>query len=660
MTRREFVLAAAVAAQPVRPRLRRKDCFFGLHFDLHPNKNDTALGRDLSDEMAERLIERVRPDYIQYDCKGHAGYLGYQSKVGTSSPGIVKDSLAIWRRATAKHGVALFIHFSGVWDSLAVEQHPEWARVRPDAKKEDRQTCTFGPYVDRLMIPQLIEAATNYDLDGAWVDGECWATNPDYCEAAARAFRQATGIATLPKGPQDKGWREFLEVNREQFRRYVRHYVDAVHKARPGFQIASNWLYTTFVPERPELPVDFLSCDYLGDSPMATARIEARYLASVGMPWDLMAWGFHSGPLGHVHKHAVQVMQEAAVVLAQGGGFQCYWVPTRSGRFDDRLIEVMAEVGRFCRARQALSHRSETVPQVGLLFSKHSLYNTQDKLFGGWPARALDPVRGLLAGLVESHYSVDVIPDWKLAEVARAYPVMVVAEWPDIGAEAKAALVEYARGGGQLLVVGAENARLFAAELGVSLVGAAAEPPAFVTGDRLFGNVKGFWQEVKPEGAQVIERRFPTYDVSQEGTPAATLHQLGQGRIAAIYGPIGSVFAATHAPATRQFLSRVVRRLFTPMVEIDGPPTLEVALRRKNGKLLVHLSNATGMQVSASYAATDFIPPVGPIGVRLRLKKKPERVTWEPGGARVEGEWRGGMWHGTIERLEIHGILAVG
>jgi hypothetical protein len=148
MRRRTFLLVASAplfaGQQQPKPRLMRKDSFFGMHFDLHPNIHDPALGRDVSDEMVERFLARVKPDYVQYDCKGHVGYLGYPSKVSTSAP-TVKDSLEIWRRVTARHGVALYIHFSGVWDSLAVSQHPEWARVRPDGKPEEWQTSTFGP-----------------------------------------------------------------------------------------------------------------------------------------------------------------------------------------------------------------------------------------------------------------------------------------------------------------------------------------------------------------------------------------------------------------------------------------------------------------------------------------------------------------------------------
>ncbi len=101
----------------------------------------------------------MRPDYVQYDCKGHAGYTGYPTQVGCPSPGIVRDSLELWRKITREHGVGLYIHYSRVWDAVAVEHHPEWARVDADGKPDECMTSTFGPYVEELMIPQLKEAA---------------------------------------------------------------------------------------------------------------------------------------------------------------------------------------------------------------------------------------------------------------------------------------------------------------------------------------------------------------------------------------------------------------------------------------------------------------------------------------------------------------------
>lgn len=662
-TRREF--SAALLAMPAAwgaaepPRKLRRDCFFGLHFDLHPQKTDKALGRDLTEEMAARLLERVQPDFVQYDCKGHAGYLGFESKTGYSAPGIVRDSLAIWRRATARRGVGLYVHFSGVWDALAAERHPEWARVTPEGKPDDRHMSLFGPYVDELMIPELEEAAAKYGLDGAWVDGECWAAYPDFSEPVKKAFAAQTGLAKLPRSAKDPGWIEFLEINREQFRRYVRHYVDTLHARRPGFQIASNWLYSTFVPERPELPVDFLSGDYLGVSPIATARLEARYLASTGKPWDLMAWGFHNPPAtGFLHKPAVQLEQEASVVLGQGGGFQIYYVPTRAGHIDDRHVEVAARVARFCRERQSLAHKSDSIPQVGVLFSRHSLYHTADRLFGGW-GQWTNSARGIIEALLASHYSVDVIPDWKMAEAAAQYPLIVVPDWSMIGDDAVRDVKAYVSAGGTAIVVGAENAASFGGVLGVELRGKPQKTAAWVPGQEVYANLHGLWQSVSAAGAEVIERRFAEYDSLSAAEPAATVATLGRGRIAGVYGPLGTVYAEKHAPEVRAMAARLVKRLFEPAVELDAPPVVELALRRKGDRTIVHLSNLSGMSTSEEHAVIDFVPPVGPVEVRLRTPRRPSSVVWEPGGAKVAWKWSNGVTRATVERLELHGMLAV-
>ncbi len=664
LTRRTFLGSAAAAplaytlpapAQPARPA--RKDCFFGLHFDLHPNPSDPALGRDLNDAMVERLLDQVKPDFVQYDCKGHVGYLGYPSKVGISAPHIVQDSLAIWRRGTAKHGVSLYIHFSGVWDSLAIKQHPEWASVHADGTPDPNATSTYGPYVDKLMIPELKEAIQNYDLDGAWIDGECWALRTDYSPAAARAFTEATGIKTLPAGPGDAGWQEFLGIQRQQFRKYLKHYLDELHKFRPRFQAASNWMYTTLVPERPELPVDYLSGDYLGNASISTARLDARYLSAVGRSWDLMAWGFQRAEKGFNHKSSVQLQQEAAVVLAQGGGFQIYYTPTRAGWIDQRNVAVMAKVARFCRERQALSHQSQSVPQIAVLFSKNSLYTTSNKLFGGW-GRATDPARGMIDLLLEDHYPVDVMPDWKVAESAAQYPLLVVPDWPNIGLAVKQDLLKYARAGGHLLIAGAENASLFTTELQVTLAGRAGEQTAFLPGEEVFGNATGSWQDVEPAGARMLGQRYATFDSNRDAKCAATVNPLGAGTVAAIYGPIGKVFASSHAAAIREFTRKVVQQVFTPIVKLEAPPTVELALRRKGGKLLVHLINCTAMQVAGDYAVPDFIPPVGPIEMSVKLASQPARVTLEPGGQELSGSWSSGAWTGRVDRLDVHRIVS--
>ena len=115
-------------------------------------------------------------------------------------------------------------------------------------------------------------------MDGAWVDGECWASVPDFGEPALKAFRDGTGIQDVPRKPGDPHWFEFLEFHREAFRRYLRHYIAEVKKTHPDFQICSNWAFTDHMPEPVCAPVDFLSGDYSPEDSVNSARLSARYL----------------------------------------------------------------------------------------------------------------------------------------------------------------------------------------------------------------------------------------------------------------------------------------------------------------------------------------------------------------------------------------------
>ena len=652
-----LLLARSAAAAP--PRLPRKDCFFGLHFDLHPNEKDTALGRDLTDAMVSHLLDTVRPDFIQYDSKGHPGYLGFPSKTGMSAPGIVQDSLAVWRRVTAAHGVALYNHFSGVLDGLAVSRHPEWARIAPDGTRDPQETSLFSAYEQDLMIPELTEVARNYDLDGSWVDGDCWAVKLDYCPAAQQKFQSLTGIATLPRKPDDPGWNEFLEMQRDAFRQYVSRYVDALHRARPGYQITSNWMYSTFIPERPTVDLDYLSGDVADAMPVRQARLQARYLSRCGKPWDLMSWGFEHGsqPPEQSAKPAVELDQEAAIILAQGGAYQIYYVPTRAGWIDDRIVYTAAQVAEFCRQRQRWSHRSETLPEAGVLYSGHSLYSTANHPFGGW-GRAENPAAGAVDLLLSCGYSVDLIPDWQAAESLAAYPLIVVPDWQQIGAEMVQTLITYVETGGNLLLCGAENAQLFANIFTPSLSAVLVDHTVFVADATGFAQLTGNWLPLAAAPADTLAWAWPTADTRKDAMPLAVLARHGKGTAVVCPGPLMSEYANAGTPILRSVLHTMIEPLLKPMVSLaNDNPAIEVVLRRKDGQTLVHLINTEGALDTGTFRHSGMVPPTGPLRLRIRLAAAPVHVFLEPEGAPLHGTYRNGVWEGVLPNLHVHAIL---
>ena len=190
-----LVTFSATAQNPV--KLRRADCFFGIHFDLHASEDITNAGETLTPEMVDTFLTKVRPDFIQIDCKGHPGISSYPTKVGNHVKGFQKDPLRLWRDVTEKNKVGLYMHYSGVWDGKVATDHPDWAMTKASGEKSTQKMSFFSPYLDQILIPQLKELSGEYQVDGAWIDGDCWAVETDYGEKAIQAWKQKTGLSEV-------------------------------------------------------------------------------------------------------------------------------------------------------------------------------------------------------------------------------------------------------------------------------------------------------------------------------------------------------------------------------------------------------------------------------------------------------------------------------
>ncbi len=611
--------AASLADAP--KRLRRSESFLGVHFDFHANENDRNIGANTTPEMVQAIIDAIEPDYIQTDCKGHRGLCSYPTKVGNPAPGIVADALKVWRSTTAKNGVALYMHYSGVWDNAALEKRPEWAAVNPDGSRSREKTSVFGGYAEGLLVPQLLELANDYGVDGAWVDGECWATQVDFCDEAKKRFLEETGRETVPTGPDQEGWADWKNFHREAFRRYLRAYLTEVKAKAPSFQVASNWAFTDHMPEPVSAPVEYISGDYSRNNSVNSARYSARFMAAQNIPWDLMAWSFAEGPNGTRQKPGPQLCREAACVLAQGGGFQAYITQDRDGSVKLEKIAPMAETAKFCRARQALSHRSKAVPQIALFCPTKSHYGYFDSVGG-----ALFPMitwqRPILERLLEANYSVEIFAEAALCEKIADYPLVVFFRPHVLSAELKAKVAEYVRGGGSVLTIGSEP------------INAAAD---------LLAEGETVDLEKRDDGWLLRECKL--------GAGRFVLLPTPEGRHAEVVDATGASFV--------ELLQIALRRLFPePLVQFATPRPLDVTVARApDGRLTVHLVNVSGPHAQAGII--DKIDPVVDVATTLRLPERPKSLRLEPSGVDLAFDWADGVATFVVPSVPLHEIIVV-
>ncbi len=612
-----FAAASAQSGEPARPK--RADAFFGIHLDFHCGEGD-HVGANTTDEMVGRFLDAVGPDFIQIDCKGHPGISSYPTKVGNPCPDITGDPLRVWRRVTAARGVALYMHYSGVWDSKAVALHPEWACVNADGSLSPNATSPFGGYADNLLIPQLKELALDYGVDGVWADGECWAAAPDYGEAARRAFKEATGLDSVPKSKDEPNWDRWMDFHRGAFRRYLRHWVDSVHEAAPGFEIASNWAFTDHMPEPVSAGVNFISGDYTPEDSVNIARETSRFIASQGMPWDLMAWSFaHKDGQGPwLPKGTPQLMREAACVLSQGGGFQAYYPQNRDGSVDIPRVSQMGEIGAFCRERRPFCFRSVSVPQTLFVIPTAAHYEKINREGKNLFANNIAWQRGLCDAILDNQYSLDVATDTVFRQRAGDYPAAVLCQWETLPPDLIEFAAGYVRRGGRLLLTGEKLCALF---------------------DEVFQDVS--WQ---PSGCD----------------PLLSSGSFGEGLVVRYPRCFSMEYFTQPDAETRELTGAAMRLLLPePAVTVEGSHEVDVSLRRAaGGELTVHLVNVSGPHKTDPFF--NDIQPVGPLKIRVKTAAPPRSVRLEPSGEELPFERdAGGFVQTEVPRVGIYEILVI-
>lgn len=629
-----FTAAPAIAtpaAEP--PRIKRSEGFFGLHFDFHARDTDVDIGKTTTPEMVERIINEVKPDYLQIDCKGHKGFSSYPTKVGNPVPGIVGDPLRIWRDVTARHGIPLVMHYSGVIDLKAVTDHPDWCVVNADGKAAGRSTSLFGPYADQLMIPQLKELAVTYGVDGIWVDGDNWGVNFDYSPAAIAAFTQATGFKDIPKKAGDPHWFEWQEFHREAFRRFLAHYVAEVKKVAPQCEVASNWAYSERMPEKVGVPVDFLSGDIVPGKAQQQTPVSVRYLAGQGKPWDIMSWSFTTKVEGEekllVPRPTEELLMEAAKTLAFGGGYQMYLKQERDGSVKQDLSQF-AEIARWCRARQPFCFEGKQIPQVAVLLSTAGHYREIPRAFNP----SMETFRGVLGTMAAAKYSTELLSEHTLTGRLKDYPLIVIPNWETIEPAFKEELLAHINDGGQVILVGPKPAALFASELDIRIVEDTSPLPAGERPD----------PSKDPRVKITLGPKAGRLDIEIKASnqviftdPGASVTKIGKGRLAAVYSskPVGPL------------LTGVARILFPePMVEVSKATVRDVVINRIHGRLAVNLIGADAK-------------PQGPAEIVIRLPAAPKKLTLQPADIPLTFTYADGKVTATLPKLALHDIIMI-
>ena len=656
--------------------MKTKRCF-GLHFDFHasPESCPEPIGKGLKEEEIREICRTLKPDFIQIDGKGHPGWSSYPTRAGNSMPEIVGDPMALWRRVTKEEGVALFVHYSGVWDARYCSEHPEEAVLGADGVRDTWATRTNGKYADEVLIPQLCEIAGKYGADGIWVDGECWGTRSDFDPRTVKLYEERTGNRVgddIPSEPSHPLYQSYRDFCRDLFREYLTHYVAAVHEKHPDFMIASNWAFTDHMPEEPFGGVDFISGDMPPDNAVNFAAYSSRAAAGQGLPWDMMSWNFRNVNSVQTPKHPNQLLQEAAEVISVGGGYQDYITMDRDGSPRTRQILDLKPLADFVRDRQEFCFEAETLPEVLLLLSARDRYLEAKKLFY---RTGMHRSLGLTSLLCDAGVDNGIIMEHQLNRRLADCRVLIVPElYERIDGKALETVREYVKNGGALVTVGPKACRYFAAEGFIPEPGETRDAPAdFFDLSGRTGTLSGY-APLSPEG-EVIASAHPCFRAPDENgvtpkwstaipkgvnEPMAAVYRYGKGSVAAIAADLGTEYHKNAQYLYKELMKDILDRLYEPRLRLEGSVGVtELALTRKNGRLFVQMTDRNGTHRDPTVLTDPVIPPCLDVTVSLRAAKAPKAVILRPQNREIPFVFRDGRIFFTVDRLDIHAAAEI-
>ncbi len=621
--------------------MKNNERFFGLHFDFHAN-HDTDIGVRTNPEDIQWYIDEAKPDYIQCDCKGHAGISSYPTKVGNAAKGLKADNLRVWVDTVKKNGLPVYVHYSGVLDNEYVKNHPNDAARNADGEIDmtagTAAASLFGNYCDNLLIPQIKELIEEYDIDGIWIDGDCWAVHCDYSDNAK---------PYLKDGMTEE---EHKKLMHDAFFEYMKKYTDELHKVKPDFKICSNWAYA-YMPDKIEVDVDFLSGDYCCFESVYAGRLEGRQISYRDRPWDLMDWAFVITPnIAYAEKPGVQLCQEAAIVLTLGGGFELYIAQNKDGSIKKSESTRLREVSDFVKKRQ-INYQKKTKSQVGIYYSEETRYKFGNIFNAQGSTKGM---LGAIEGVLDTQYTTEILPEFMIDEIDK-YEAFVIPEWTYISKKNEEKLVNYAKNGGHLIVIGAELSSKMAYLVNDSFDVKKAEDISRIV---FIKDKNGHFTQISGNVANVNVgegRIYSNNDLRDETEfPAYRIEKMGNGTITYIPFDFGSFFYLHRSYVLRNFFADVMGEIIEkPWVEVNCPLVDITVQETENGELVNLINLQQGRHHDFNFVY-DYIPPVYNLEVVINKSYKDVKM---PLGEEFEYEICENCIKLKLKKLDIHSII---
>lgn|GEM_PF-770256 len=684
--------------------------------DFH-NPGNEKIGEEFDAQRIISTLLKSGIDTVTFFSKDNYGYSYYDTKIGVKHPGLDFDCFGALVKEAKKNNMRVMVYHALNYEYIAGLNNVDWIVAAKDGTKyvhvpnsEVREygsgkegnelplagdflfmdiksmrnlgfhfLCVNSPYIQELFWPQLKEIATNFDIDGFFLDMLFYPDDSCYC-AYCQKEMSLRGIDIENKA--------------------------AVHKFKEDsmFRVARET--TTFIRSiNPNIIVGYDNTSYLGcyrekdyndywviesqpwNFGYTHAPMHARYLRNTGVPFEFMATRFHHmwGDFGGL-KHINELKFDAATTIANGGVFQIGHQMPNNCTMEKEVFENVKECSDFVKERAEYCVEATPVGSIAV-YAKEDLPYSAINRIEFFTSDRLRNFQGATKLLIEAHQQFDLVDD--LMELD-PYRVLIIPEVKDLSDSFLDKVRKFVKEGGVLIASDMtsfydDNFKL-ADVLGVDFIGTSPYSISYVRAvsaaikenvpnefacyaniinvrARENTDILGYF--VNPLFEKSVSR-FHSHNQAPPGLattyPIATVNEYGKGKAVYIAMPIFSLYFKEDYYVYRTFLENILNMVYPNNVvkQVKAPRSVEINLmeQKDRNRIILHLINCQTRRHSLHIPRIEDVYPVNNIEVKLEMDQPVKSVKAVPDGD-VSWECKDGILELKLSELNIHNMVII-
>ncbi len=369
-------------------------------------------------------------------------------------------------------------------------------------------------------------------------------------------------------------------------------------------------------------------------------------------------------------KSPVQIQQEMAIVVANGGRFNVWDNPTpESGLTPERHEFLAKHVAPWLAARKSLCLGSIRLPDVSLFNGAAAHYAVTDASGPICFHRRNNRIDGATNLLPRLHLNYEMVGDWRLFEQDVRSPLLIVEHAKRLTTQELDALTDFVQGGGRVLLsamgVNHGNGHPLHQVFGITgLVGPQAAEPLVVD---VNGHSLSFEHHLYRCELATAETRIEVQDQAGNRHPLLTCNRFGDGEAYYFATPLLTAHGRNVVPVKlMQHVFQVVAPSSERWISTDAPQFVEVVLRQQPSSTVLHLVNmASGEREvvksgKRQYVRIHSLPTVPPCHVTIRAAQKPTHVTLQPQDIPLaDWSYEDGRVQATVPEFNVHQMVVL-